>query len=87
MQLGKGSCSSEKHIKQRLIAVNNVKSRDLDQRGKCKGAAPQETDAARGVMHRQPLQTLSAVFTLSSLAKRLFLSLPDHDLMWENHEN
>lgn len=85
MQLGKGNCSSEKHIQQRLAEVNNVKCRDVDQ--KCKGAAPQETDAALGVMHRQPLQTLSTVFTLSTLAKSSFLCLPEHDLAWESHEN
>lgn len=66
--------------------MNNVKCRDVVQE-KCKGAAPQETDAAQGVMHRQPLQTPSTVFTLSSSAKRLFLCLPEHDLVWESHEN
>lgn len=86
MQLGKGSCSSEKHIQQRLLEVNNVKCRDVDQE-MCKGAAPQETDATLGVKHRQPLQTLSTVFTSSTLAKRLFLCLPVHDLVWESNEN
>lgn len=47
----------------------------------------QRTDPVVSVIHGQTLQTLSSVFTLPLLAKRMFLCLSECDLGWEIHEN
>lgn len=87
VQLGEGSWPSDKYLKQRLTAGSNMKHRDLTLEEKCAGAAPRRTDPVLSVTHRQILQTLSSVITLSPLAKRVVLCLPECDLGWESHEN